>query len=91
MSRAKLNTYTQCEPDDVLTAAGTLHLTTYSYQLKCADDLIASQNGTIAALLAQAQAVTEVGVVGVPLPVADSVYDGTSGGNTGIDRWLRNG
>ena len=36
LSRSKANTYTQCEPDDVLTAAGTIHLEEYTYQLKCA-------------------------------------------------------
>jgi hypothetical protein len=36
LSRAKANTYTQCEPDDVLTAAGTIHLTVYTYQMKIA-------------------------------------------------------
>ena len=36
LSRSKANTYTQCEPDDVLTAQGTIHFTTYAYQLKCA-------------------------------------------------------
>ena len=36
LSRSKANTYTQCEPDDVLTAAGTIHLTMYTYQLKVA-------------------------------------------------------
>lgn len=36
LSRSKANTYTQCEPDHVLTGAGTIHLTEFAYQLKCA-------------------------------------------------------
>ena len=34
LCRSKLNTYTQCERDDVITANGPIHLKGYSFQLK---------------------------------------------------------